>query len=98
MNCVELYPALHRCIESTARDEFWNSAKQYMEGGQNDKRLEERIKLLKTFLESADFGKLRSQSEKHLAEGKKVKFVVCLREGDLHHEMVVGEEGSPEAC
>ncbi|GAH43195.1 unnamed protein product, partial [marine sediment metagenome] len=46
-------------------------------GGREDKELEERIELLKAFLESADFGRLRSQSEKHLIEGKKVKFVIC---------------------
>jgi len=91
MNCVELSTGLDHCIESTAREEFWNSVNGYLEGGCEDKELEERIELLKAFLESADFGKLRSQSEKHLIEGKKVKFVICRQEDGLDYRMMVIE-------
>jgi hypothetical protein len=89
MDFIELFPSLSHCIETTAREEFWNSVNQYMEGGQEDKKLEGRIELLKAFLESMDFKKLRSQSEKHLIEGKKVKFVICWKEGKPSYEMVV---------
>ncbi|MBE9501003.1 MAG: hypothetical protein IMY87_01045 [Chloroflexi bacterium] len=89
MNCVELSPRLYHCIESAAREEFWNSVNGYLEGGREDRELEERIELLKAFLESTDFGKLRSQSEKHLIEGKKVKFVICRQEGGLDYRMMV---------
>jgi hypothetical protein len=89
MDCIELFPSLSHCIETTAREEFWNSVNQYMEGGQEDKKLEGRIELLKDFLESMDFKKLRSQSEKHLIEGKKVKFVICWKEGKPSYEMEV---------
>jgi hypothetical protein len=89
MDCIELFPSLSHCIETTAREEFWNSVNQYMEGGQEDKKLEGRIELLKAFLESMDFKKLRSQSEKHLIEGKKVKFVICWKEGKPSYEMEV---------
>jgi hypothetical protein len=91
MDGIELFPSLSRCIETTARDEFWNSANQYMEGGQKDKRLEDRIELLKAFLESADFKKLRSGSERHLMEGKRVRFVVGWKEGKPICEMAVTE-------
>ena len=89
MNCVELFPSLSHCIETAAREEFWNSVNQYMESGQDDKKLEDRIELLKAFLESMDFKKLRSQSERHLAEGKQVKFVISWKEGKPSYEMVV---------
>jgi hypothetical protein len=92
MDCIELFPSLSHCIETTARGEFWNSVNQYMESGQEDKKLEERIELLKAFLESADFKKLRSQSERYLIEEKKVKFVICWKEGKPSYEMVVTEE------
>jgi hypothetical protein len=92
MDGIELFPSLSHCIETTAREEFWNSVNQYMEGGQKDKKLEERIELLKAFLESMDFKKLRSQSEGYLIEGKKVKFVICRKEEELNYEMVVTEE------
>jgi hypothetical protein len=89
MDGIELFPRLSHCIETTAREEFWNSVNQYMESGQEDKKLEERIELLKAFLESMDFKKLRSQSEKYLVEGKKVKFVISWKEDKPSYEMVV---------
>ena len=92
MDCVELFPSLSHCVETTAKEEFWNSVNQYMESSREDKKLEEKIELLKAFLESADFKKLRSQSERYLVEGKKVKFVICQKEEGLKYEMVVTEE------
>jgi len=92
MDCVELSPSLSHCIETTAREEFWNSVNQYMEIGREDKKLEEKIELLKAFLESMDFKKLRSQSERYLVEGKQVKFVICRKKDELNYEMVVTEE------
>ena len=89
MDFIELFPSLSHCIETTAREEFWDSVNQYMEGGQEDKKLEGRIELLKAFLESMDFKKLRSQSEKYLIEGKRVKFVICWKESKPSYEIVV---------
>ena len=92
MDGIELFPSLSHCIETTAREEFWNSVNQYMEGGQEDKKLESRIELLKAFLKSMDFKKLRSQSERHLAEGKQVEFVISWKESKPSYEMMVTEE------
>jgi len=60
-----------------------------MESGHEDKKLEDRIELLKAFLELMDFKKLRSQSEKYLVESKQVKFVISRKEGKPNCEMVV---------
>jgi hypothetical protein len=92
MDCVELFPSLSHCIEITAREAFWNSVNQYMGSGHKDKKLEEKIELLKAFLESTDFRKLRSQSEEYLIDGKRVKFVICRIEEELNYEMVVIED------
>jgi len=89
MDFIELFPGLSHCIETTAREEFWNSVNQYMEGRQEDKKLEARIELLKAFLESMDFKKLRSQSERYLVEGKRVKFVISWKGGKPSYDMVV---------
>ena len=51
--------------------------------------LAEKIELLRLFLESADFNNLRSESEKHLVDGKKVKFILSLEEGKPKYEMKV---------
>ncbi|MFU8795807.1 MAG: hypothetical protein ACNA7X_00720 [Dehalococcoidia bacterium] len=90
VNQVELLPSLEHCIETTARDEFWSSVSRYLEDGLGDRELEGKIELLKAFLEWAGFGSLRSQSEKYLLEGKKVRFVVRWQEGRIDCRMVVG--------
>jgi len=54
-------------------------------------RLEEKIELLKAFLESADFGKLRTDSEKHVLRGEDVRLVIRWKDGKPSHEMVVTE-------
>ncbi len=89
MKGIELFPSLSHCIETTARKEFWNSVNQNMESGREDKELEEKIELLKAFLESMDFKKLRSQSEGYLVEGKQVKFVISWKEGKPSYEIWV---------
>jgi hypothetical protein len=91
MDCVELFPSLAHCIETTAKEEFRNLVNQYMEVGRKDKKLEDKIELLKAFLESADFKKLRSQSERYLVEGKKVKFVIYWKADKLDCQMIVIE-------
>ena len=89
MDDIELLPSLSHCIETTARDEFWNTVNQYMESGQENKKLEQKIELLRAFLESMDFKKPRSQSERYLVEGKRVKFVISWKESKPSYEMVV---------
>jgi hypothetical protein len=89
MDPIELVPSLSQCIETRARDEFWNLANRYMVDGRKNQRLEERIDLLKAFLESANFARLRSDSEKHLTQGREVRFVIRWKEGNPSYEMVV---------
>jgi hypothetical protein len=92
MDVIELFPSLSHCIETTAKEEFRNLVNQYMEVGRKDKKLEDKIELLKAFLESTEFKKLRSQSEKYLVEGKQVKFVICRKADKLDCQMIVIED------
>lgn len=62
-----------------------------MQSRQEDKKLEERVEFLKVFLESADFKKLRSQSERYLIQGNQVKFAIRWKEGKPSYEMLVTE-------
>jgi hypothetical protein len=89
MDCVELFPTLSHCIETAARNGFCDAAAQYLKAGRGDHKLEKRIELLRASLESADFKKLRAQSEKHLTAGERVKFLICRKEGRLSWQMVV---------
>ena len=51
--------------------------------------LAERLETLRLFLESTDFNKLRSESEKHLLEGRRVKFILYLEKGKPKYEMKI---------
>ena len=93
MDFIELTPALCHCIETTVREEFWNSVNQYLRTRHEDRILEAKIELLKAFLESVDFTKLRGRSERYLVEGKSVSFMICWKDGELSHEMVL--KGKP---
>jgi len=89
MGCMELLPSLSHCIETVAREEFWSLVNRYMESVQEDKEVENNIKLLKAFLESMDFKKLRRESEEHLTQGRTIKFVVYWKEGEPNYDMIV---------
>ncbi|MFC2072735.1 hypothetical protein ACFLUU_08590 [Chloroflexota bacterium] len=85
---VELIPDLTYCIETVANREHAAVLKQLLKPGQGNKELEEKLEILRLFLETADFRKLRTESEKRFMEGRKIKFVVYL-ENDVKYEMQV---------
>ena len=86
---IELTPTLELCIEGTARKEYKKSADEYMRKGHRDRKLEEKIELLRMFLDTMDFRKLRAESEKHLIEGKKVKFILTSAKGRPKYGMKI---------
>jgi hypothetical protein len=89
---IELVPTLSHCVESAARDQYDESLREYLRTGEGSQELEERIELLKAFLELMDFSELRRESEKHLAQGRGVRFVVFMERGKPQYEMKVTEQ------
>ena len=85
---IELFPALSNCIETVAKREHRETLGELLAGEEHE-QLQERIEVLRMFLETTDFRKLRHESEKHLLEGRKVIFVVHLVEGNAKYEMEV---------
>jgi hypothetical protein len=86
---IELVPTLSHCIETVAKREYWKAVDEYLKKGDEDQTVEEKIELLRSFLESADLGKLRGESEKHLIQGKQVTFSLFLENGAQRWEMAV---------
>jgi hypothetical protein len=86
---VELTPDLDHCIETLARKEHISTVNQLLASVKDQKKLSEKVEILRIFLETADFRKLRSDSEKHLKDGKDVKFVIYLENGALRFKMQV---------
>ena len=85
---VELIPDLTECIETVARKEYAAVLARLLKSGRRDKKLEEKLEILRLFIETADLKQLRAESEKRLIEGRKLKFVVY-RDEDVKYEMQV---------
>jgi len=84
---VELVPDLTHCIETVVKREHSAVLKQLLTPGKVNRELEEKLEILRLFLERVDFKQLRVESEIQLMEGKGVRFLVYLEEGMPKHEM-----------
>ena len=87
MQKIELIPDLEHCIETVAKREHAEVLKQLLARERRNKKLEEKLEILRLFLETADFAKLRAESEKHLVDGKTVRFRIFLENGKPGYEM-----------
>ena len=65
-------------METQAKRLYEQAQREILKGGGGVEQAQ-KLELLRLFLESADFGWLRRESEKHLVEGKKV--IIPLRMG-----------------
>lgn len=72
---IELLPNLSHCVETRAKQEYAAIMSGILSGDQSP-GLDERLELLRAFLETADFSRLRRESQEHMIPGKKVKFVL----------------------
>jgi hypothetical protein len=86
---IDLYPDLSHCVETQARREYSETMKKLLVAEESSGELQQRLELLHSFLEQTDFRELRRQSEKHLVEGKQVKFTVYSEAGDPRYSMQV---------
>lgn len=86
---IELVPDLNHCIETVAKREHTAVLKQLLTQKQRNKKLEEKLEILRLFLETVDFTNLRAESERQLVEGRVVRFVVCLENGMPKYEMEI---------
>jgi hypothetical protein len=76
---VELVPTLSQCIETVARKEYERIVRRLLASAgetEDNQKLVDTLGLLKDFLETADFRKLRAESERYLVEGRGVKFTI----------------------
>jgi len=81
MHQIELVPDLSHCVETVAKKEYQETIKRLLNTVETSNELEEKAEILRLFLQAANFKKLRTESEKYLASGRKVKFVVYLQNG-----------------
>ena len=75
-------------METKAKRQYEHILSALLKKGEQAE-LAKKLEMLRLFLETADFGKLRNESEKHLVEGRKVKFILYLEEGKPKYEMKI---------
>jgi len=75
-------------VETKAKRQYEHILSALLKKGEQAE-LAKKLEMLRLFLETADFSKLRNESEKHLVEGRKVKFILHLEEGKPKYEMKI---------
>ena len=74
MTQIEIEPELGRCVETTARLRHRRLVEHMLQSENVSCQEAEEADLLRVFLETADFARLRAQSEALLVEGRRVVF------------------------
>jgi hypothetical protein len=89
MVCIELKPNLSSCIETLSKKEYERTLNLLLKERSVAERLGERLEVLRLFLESADFGYLRSQYEGYLTQGKEVTFLIYPEEQNVSYKLII---------
>lgn len=86
---IELVPDLSHCIETVARREHEQTVKKLLVTDVPDEGLIEKAEALRLFLEGTDLRRLRAESEEHLIEGREVRFIISIKNGEMCYQMIV---------
>ncbi len=86
---IKFEPSLSHCIQTLAKNEYDRIMGQLLETDSEKPDLGERLEVLKEFLESTDFNKLRAEYEPHVVRGKKVTFTLYTHANTTKHRMEI---------
>ena len=86
---IEFKPSLAACIETLAKREYEESLRNCLLLPESQEELQEKVKLLQLFLESANFSQLRAECEKCLSKGRGVRVTLNLVEGEPVTQLIV---------
>lgn len=87
MDRLRVHPDLSRCICTVAEQEYWDGVSHLFKTGAEDPDIEEKIELLRAFLETFECDQLRKESEPYIARGKAVAFEIYWRDGRPAYEV-----------
>lgn len=93
MNPIELVPSFStkeipgKCIKCLDEQELGRCLRGLLKGETEDKGLEEKYKVLVSFLRSPGSKKLRDMCEKYLAEGKEVRAKISFGRGKPRYQI-----------
>ena len=86
---IEFKPSLSECIETLAKREYEESLRACLVSPENSDELQEKIKLLRLFLESANFSQLRAECEKWLSASKGIRVILNLVDENPETKLIV---------
>jgi len=78
-----------KCIKCLAEQELNNCLLELLGGAENEQELQQRYEMLLTFLKSPESQKLREESEKYLAEGRRVMLKLSFGDGAHRYELKI---------
>jgi molybdenum cofactor biosynthesis enzyme MoaA len=78
-----------KCIKCLAEQELNTCLRELLRGEEDDEKLRQRFEMLVSFLKSPESQKIRDESEKYLAEGKKVTLRVSFACGKPKYKLKV---------
>ena len=87
-------PELSACVETKAKQQYDQILGELLKKVELVKKGEggdaaEKLEILRSFLESTDFSKLRREYEKYLLEDRKVKFILYSVKGKPEYEIKI---------
>jgi hypothetical protein len=85
---IDLKPTLLNCVQTMAKREYEATLGKLLKEDGKSNTLEEKLELLKMFLESTNFGKLRSEYESFLRDGKTVTIKLRAINGRVEYEQL----------
>ena len=79
-----------KCIKCLAEQELDTCLRELLRGESENKEMQQRYEMLLAFLKSPESQKLRDESEKYLAEGRKVTLRLSFANGKPKYELNIG--------
>ena len=79
-----------KCIKCLAEQELDTCLRELLRGESENKEMQQRYEMLLAFLKSPESQKLRDESEKYLAEGRKVTLRLSFADGKPKYELNIG--------
>lgn len=79
-----------KCIKCLAEQELDTCLRELLRGESESKEMQQRYEMLLAFLKSPESQRLHDESEKYLAEGRKVVLRLSFADGKPEYELNIG--------
>jgi hypothetical protein len=78
-----------KCIKCLAEEKLFSCMRELLREEQDTTELQQKYKILYSFLQSPDLQKVCDETERYLAEGKEVSVKIHLEDGKPEYELII---------